>query len=124
MNSPLKYIGNPKSTAVDSLDKVLGQAKYVGDMKLPGMLHAKVLTSPLPHARILKLDVSPALDVPGVIAVITSADFEDNGAFGWPIRDAFVLACEKVRYVGDPIATVAAESKEAAKQGIQALTLE
>jgi len=124
MNSLLKHVGNPNAQAVDGLEKVLGRAKYVGDMTLAGMLYAKVLTSPLPHARITRLDVTQALDVPGVIAAITSADFIDNGAFGWPVKDAFVLAHKKVRYVGDPIATVAAETEEAALAGIQSIILE
>lgn len=118
------YIGSPAIQAADGLEKVMGQAKYVGDMVLPGMLYAKVLRSPLPHARIALLDVDPARAVPGVLAVITAADFVDRGAFGWPVRDAFVLAHEKVRYVGDPIAAVAAESEAAARAGVQAILLE
>ena len=124
MNGNLKLIGNSKIQAVDGLDKVLGRAKYVGDISLPGMLYAAVLTSPLPHARIVRLDVAPALDVPGVVAAITSADFKDHGAFGWPVKDAFVLAYEKVRYVGDLVATVAAETEEAARAGLRAIILE
>ncbi len=124
MNEALKYVGNPQAQAVDALDKVMGRAKYVGDMTLAGMLHVKLLTSPVPHARIIRLDVSPALDVPGVMAAITSDDFVDHGAFGWPVKDAFVLAHEKVRYVGDPIAAVAAETEAAAKLGVKAIILE
>lgn len=124
MSGTLKHVGNLNIQAVDGLDKVLGKAKYVGDMALSGMLHAKLLTSPLPHARIVRLDIAPALEVPGVVAVITSADFMDNGAFGWPVKDAFVLAHEKVRYVGDPIATVAAETEQAAIAGVKAIVLE
>lgn len=118
------YIGNPNAPAADGLEKVMGQAKYIGDMQFPGMLYAKVLRSPVPHARISRLDVSPAQSVPGVKAVITSDDFIDNGAFGWPVRDAFILAYQKVRYVGDPIAIVAAESEAAALEGVNAIHLE
>jgi CO/xanthine dehydrogenase Mo-binding subunit/aerobic-type carbon monoxide dehydrogenase small subunit (CoxS/CutS family) len=118
------YIGNPNAPASDGLDKVMGRAKYIGDMRLPGMLYAKVLRSPLPHARISRLDISPALSVPGVKAAITSEDFIDHGAFGWPVRDAFILAYQKVRYVGDPIAIVAAESEAAALEGVNAIQLE
>jgi len=124
MADKLKYVGNPESVAVDGLEKVLGTSKYVGDMFLPGMLHAKVLVSPVPHGNILKLDVAPALKVEGVVAVITSADFVDQGHFGWPIKDAYVLAYRKVRYVGDPIAVVAAETEAAAAEGVQAILLE
>ena len=118
------YIGNPNAPAADGLDKVMGQAKYVGDMQLPGMLYAKALRSPLPHARIKKLDTAPALSIPGVKAVITSEDFTDHSAFGWPVRDAFVLAYQKVRHVGEPIAMVAAESEAAALEGVKAIQLE
>ena len=124
MTIKLKYVGNPESKAVDGLEKILGAAKYVGDMFLPGMLHAKVLTSPVPHAKIVELDVSPALEVEGVVAAITSEDFVDHGQFGWPVKDAYILAYQKVRYVGDPIAVVAAETEEAAAKRVQAIILE
>jgi CO/xanthine dehydrogenase Mo-binding subunit len=119
-----KYVGNPVMQPVDGLEKVTGRARYVGDMQVADMLIAKVLRSPLPHARIKKLDVSPALQVPGVLAAITCEDFVDHGAFGWPVRDAFILAYQKVRYVGDAIAAVAAESEAAALEGIAAIILE
>ncbi len=124
MKSKLKYVGNPQAQAVDALDKVLGRAKYVGDMKLDGMQHVKLLFSPLPHARIALLDTEPALDVSGVTAVITSEDFPDNGAFGWPVHDAYALAHQKVRYLGEPIAAVAADTLEAAAAGVRAIRLE
>jgi CO/xanthine dehydrogenase Mo-binding subunit len=120
----LNFVGNSQMQPVDGLDKVMGRARYVGDIQLPGMLIAKVLRSPLPHALILKLDVRPALAVPGVKAAITSEDFVDHSSFGWPIRDAFVLAYQKVCYVGDAIAAVAAETEEAALAGLEAIILE
>lgn len=111
-------------TAVDALEKVLGKCHYVGDLSFPGMLHAKLLLSPIPHGKITVLDTSPALEIPGVVAVLTSADFKENGRFGWPIRDAYILAYQKVRYVGDPVAVVAAENLEAAKEGVKAIRVE
>lgn len=123
MTEKLNYVGNPNNIAVDGLDKILGAAKYVGDMSLPGMLHAKVLTSPVPHAKIIELDVTPALAVDGVMAVITADDFVDHGHFGWPVKDTYVLAYQKVRYVGDPIAVVAAESEASAAAGVAAINL-
>ncbi len=119
----LDYVGKADARAVDGLDKVMGRAKYVRDMRVPGMLYAKVLRSPVPHARIAKLETAPALDVPGVVAVITAGDFVEHGSFGWPVQDAYILAHQKVRYVGDPIAVVAAESKAAALKGVQAIDL-
>lgn len=121
--SDLRYVGRA-TYPVDGRDKVTGRARYVGDYRLPDMLYAAVLRSPLPHARIAALDSMPALDVPGVAAVITAADFVDNSHFGWPVKDAYILAYQKVRYVGDPIAAVAAESLEAARAGLAAIRLE
>ncbi len=120
----LNYIGKTTAPQVDAYDKVMGTAKYVGDMYLPGMLHGKVLRSPIPHGKIVRLDTSKALQVPGVKAVITSVDFVNNGLWGWPIKDAYILAYGKVRYVGDPIAAVAAETEAAAIQGIKAIEFE
>ncbi|HHJ06522.1 MAG TPA: hypothetical protein ENK24_03375, partial [Anaerolineae bacterium] len=116
----LQHIGNP-ARRVDALEKVMGTAKYLGDMKLPGMLYARALRSNLPHARIVKLDVSPALKVPGVKAVITGKDFVDNGLYGFPVKDKYMLAFQKVRYVGEAIAAVAAETPEAALAGVEAI---
>jgi CO/xanthine dehydrogenase Mo-binding subunit len=124
MDATYTFIGQLDSTAVDAFDKVMGQAKYVGDLSFPGMLHAKLLLSPIPHGKITRLDIAPALKIEGVKAVLTSDDFKDNGSFGWPVKDAYVLAYKKVRYVGDPIAVVAAETPEAARAGVLAIELE
>ncbi len=121
--STLQYVGQPANN-VDGVAKAMGRARYVGDYQLPGMLYAQVLRSPVPHARIVRLDVAPALRVPGVCAAITSTDFVDGGLFGWPIKDAYVLAHEKVRYVGEAIAVVAAETLAAAQAGLAAIRLE
>lgn len=118
-----KFIGKP-AQRVDALEKVMGKAKYVGDISLPGMLYARTLRSDLPHARIKKLDVSPALKVPGVVAVITSEDFHEHGVFGFPVSDLYMLAYDHVRYVGDGIASVAAETPEAAIEGVRAIICE
>lgn len=121
--SDYKYIGKP-ATRVDALEKVLGTAKYLGDYNLPGMLHARALRSEIPHARILKLDITPALKVPGVKAAITHADFVEHGNWGFPTKDQYICAFEKVRHVGEAIAVVAAETPEAAQAGIQAIICE
>jgi xanthine dehydrogenase molybdenum-binding subunit len=104
-----KYVGK-SSFPEDGVEKVSGKARYVGDYILPGMLHAKVLRSPVPHANILRLDIVPALQVPGVVAVVTADDFVNHGNWGWPIK-TLLPGLEKVRFVGDPIAAVAAEAK-------------
>ena len=118
-----RYVGK-RARSEDGLEKVTGRARYVGDYTLPGMLYAHVLRSPLPHANILRLDVTPALQVPGVLAAITADDFVDHGNLGWPVKDAYVLAWKKVHYVGDAIAAVAAVSQAAALEGIRAIQLE
>jgi CO/xanthine dehydrogenase Mo-binding subunit len=118
-----RYIGKP-ATRVDALEKVLGTAKYVGDHQLPGMLVARALRSTLPHARILRLDVSPALLVPGVLAAITCEDFENHGRFGYPVEDMYMLAYQRVRYVGDAVAAIAAENEEALEAGLRAIDLQ
>ena len=124
MVSNLRYVGNPSLQNVDGADKVSGRARYVCDMVVPGMLVAKVLRSPVPHARIARLNTAPALAVPGVKAVITQADFVDGGNFGCPVKDAYILAVDKVRHVGEPVAAVAAETEAAALAGIDAIIVE
>ena len=119
----LKYIGKP-ARRVDALDKVMGKAKFVADYQLPGMLYARALRSDMPHGRIRKLDVTPALSVPGVRAAVTNADLANLGSFGFPVSDQHILAHEKVRFVGDPIAAVAADTPEAALAGLDAIICE
>ena len=119
----LQFIGKPINR-VDALEKVLGTAKYVGDYTLPGMLVARTLRSTVPHARIVRVDVSPALKIPGVLAAITCEDFVDHGRFGYPIADMFMLAYQRVRYAGDGIACVAAENEYALQQGLEAIVVE
>ncbi len=121
--SQFHCVGKP-FWAVDGPQKVMGRARYVGDIRLPDMLIAKVLRSGVPHTLIRELDVRPALQVPGVVAAISAADFIDHGSYGWPVKDAFILAYQKVRYVGDPIAVVAAETEQAAIAGMRAIRCE
>ena len=85
--------------------KVTGRAKYLDDLELPGMLHAKILRSPHPHARILDIDTSKAEALPGVKAVLTAADCPDT-RFGLDVADATILPREKVRYAGEEVAAM------------------
>ena len=117
------YVGKP-ARRVDALEKVLGTAKYVGDYRLQGMVYARALRSTLPHARIARLDATPALRIPGVLAAITCDDFVDHGRFGFPVPDMYMLAYQRVRYVGDAIAAIAAETEEALQAGLEAIELE
>jgi CO/xanthine dehydrogenase Mo-binding subunit len=118
-----KFIGK-SATRVDALEKVLGTAKFIGDYHLPGTLLARCLRSPYPHAYVRNIDISSALRIPGVKAIITSADFTNHGRFGFPIEDMFMLAYQRVRYVGDSIAAVAADSEEALQAGLDAISVE
>ena len=99
-----KYVGH-SVPRVDGVDKVTGKAKFVGDIVVPGMLYGKILRSPYPHARIRAIDPTEAEALPGVVAVLTAADIDDLNPIynGRPI-----IAMHKVRYVGEPVAAVAA----------------
>jgi CO/xanthine dehydrogenase Mo-binding subunit len=107
-------------TALDGPDKVTGAARYTFDVTLPGMVHAKVLRSPHPHARIVAIDASRAEALPGVVAVVTGADVIElpDPYYGVAIRDQPVLAIDKVRYIGDMVAAVAALDEETAFRGL------
>jgi CO/xanthine dehydrogenase Mo-binding subunit len=102
----------------DALGKVTGAARYPADLVRPGMLHMQVVFAQRPHARIRALDTSAALAAPGVVAVLTAADVPYN-AFGLIDADQPVLCGEVVRFEGDKVALVVAESKAAAVAGAQ-----
>ncbi len=102
---------------VDGVEKVTGKAVFAYDMELPRMLHGKIFHSRLPHAEILSINVEEALKVEGVLAILTGSDVPD-GLRGRGLLDTPILAHGKVRYVGDPIAAVAAETIEAAEEAI------
>lgn len=98
----------------DALAKVSGAARYPGDLVQPGMLHMAVLFARRPHARITRLDTAPALAYPGVVAVLTAADVPRN-EFGLIDNDQPVLCGEVVRFVGDKVAVVVADTERAAR---------
>ena len=104
-------------------DKVSGQSIYAADVHLPGMLWGKVLRSPFPHARIVSIDTSRAKQVPGVHAVITGQDVPDRRV-GRLLRDCPVLARERVLFVGEKVAAVAAETREAAEEALLLIDVE
>jgi 4-hydroxybenzoyl-CoA reductase subunit alpha len=109
---------------VDGPEKVSGRAKYTADLIAPGMLAGRIYRSPYSHAEILAVDVSAALKLPGVKAVVTGADCDKT--FGvLPIaRSEHPLARDKVRYRGEPVAAVAAVDDATAKQAIALIKLE
>src|SRR5690242_9036802 len=107
----------------DALGKVTGASNYPGDLVRPGMLHLKVVFAHRPHARIRAIDSSAALAHPGVIAVLTAADVPAN-AYGLIEQDQPVLCGEKVRFEGDKVALVVAESAAAASAGARLVAVD
>ena len=104
---------------VDGPAKIRGWAQYTGDIELPGMVYAKVLRSTHPHARLLRVDTSKAEKFPGVVAVLTRDDFAgQKSTFGSVVKDQGIVATERVRYVGDVIAAVAAEERDIAEEAV------
>lgn len=103
---------------VDAPGKVTGALKYAGDMTMPGMLHMQVLRSPHAHARVLGIDTSEAEAMPGVEVVITHRDVPGVDGFGVFTHDQPVIARDKVRYVGEPVAAVAATDLLTAKRAL------
>ncbi len=107
----------------DAILQVTGKAEYGIDLARRGMLHAKVLRSALPHAKLLKLDTTRARNLPGVAAVITAADVPNN-RFGFTHLDQPLLAEDKVRYRGDAIAAIAADSLKTAEEALRLIDVE
>lgn len=114
---------NKSIKRVDVYEKVTGKAKFAADLFFPNMLYGKVLRSKYPHARIVKIDIEKALAYPGVEAIITAGDIPNN-EFGVIIQNQQVLARKEVLYIGDGIAVVAAETKEAAAKAIELIDVE
>ncbi len=106
---------------VDGLPKVLGTAKFAADLNRPGMLHAAMVVSPHPHARILSIDRQSALISPGVERVVTAQDIPGETSYGIIVKDQQFLAEEIVRYPGEPVAVVIAESRRSARLAAQEL---
>src|SRR6185436_17096166 len=109
-----------------------GRGHYIDDLVLPGMLHAAFMRSTVPHGRLMSVDVSEAREQPGVIAVYTGADMAEKSTIGTPggtigmnqmpgmnVPCFYSLATDKVRYVGDPIAMVVAESRAIAEDAVE-----
>lgn len=107
---------------VDGIEKVTGEAQYVQDMSFPGMLYAKIKTSPFAHALIKKIDVSKAKALPGVKAVLTGEQAYQK--LGLYIVDKPILAVGKVRYFGEAVAAVAAVSIDIAEKAIELIEVE
>jgi CO/xanthine dehydrogenase Mo-binding subunit len=105
----------------DAVPKTQGEFAFSSDLEAPGMLWGHTLRSPYAHARILAIDVAAALPAPGVHAVLTHADVPGAKTYGLEIPDQPVLAIDRVRYHGEPVAIVAAESPEEARRAAAAI---
>jgi 4-hydroxybenzoyl-CoA reductase alpha subunit len=112
----------------DSLAKARGSATYTDDMKLPGMLHGRILRSPLAHARIVHIDTSRAAALPGVKCVISGKDIPQIKYGNWRLfkntQDEYALAIDKVRFIGDEVAAVAATDKDTAEEALDLIRVE
>jgi CO/xanthine dehydrogenase Mo-binding subunit len=109
----------------DAGEKLRGQAQYVGDMEVAGMLHGKVLRSPHAHALIRGIELRAALAVPGVAAILTAADLDDIVPYyGHAIKDRPIVAIDRVRFAGEPVAAVAATSEAAAEAAVRAIEVD
>src|SRR6478609_2185720 len=108
---------------VNARAKVLGRAQYAGDLKVAGMLHAAVLRSPYPHARIVAIDTAAALALPGVKAVLTGAD-APRAMWGVHHKERRILAEGVVRFAGEEVAAVAAASEEIAREALDHIQVE
>jgi CO/xanthine dehydrogenase Mo-binding subunit len=117
-----KFVGKP-IPRLEGAEKVSGKLRYAADVEIPGALWAKILRSPLPHARIEKIDTSQAAQLPGVHAVITCADIPPV-MVGLRMKDMPLLARERVRFVGEPIAAVAADSVEIANEALNLIDVQ
>lgn len=112
-----RYIG-ANTRRIDAPAKLTGKLRYAGDMVLPLMLHVQVLRSPHAHARIVGIDTSRARALPGVEAVVTADDVPGKDGFGVFVHDQPVMARDKVRYVGEAVAAVAAEDLVTARRAL------
>jgi CO/xanthine dehydrogenase Mo-binding subunit len=110
----------------DAVPKVTGSAIYTADIQVPNLAYAKVLRSPFAHARLVSIDASAALARPGVIAVVTGQDLAalPDQRYGHAVKDHPVLALDKVRFVGEPVAAVVAEDERTAQLALDDIQVE
>jgi CO/xanthine dehydrogenase Mo-binding subunit len=109
----------------DAGEKLRGQAIFAGDIVVPRMAHGKVLRSPVAHARVVSIDASEAERMAGVVCVLTAADLGDIDAYwGHAIKDRPVVAVDRVRFAGEPVAAVAAEDEATALAALERIAVE
>ncbi len=116
-STALKVIGHAHPR-VDGEEKVTGRGLYASDIELPGMAYGKILRSPFPHAKLLNVDGSKAERLPGVVAVFTGEDVKGVNYYGAAYKDQSIVAVDEARYVGDPVAAVAAVDEGTAEEAL------
>lgn len=116
-------IGRP-AIRKEGIAKVLGEAKFADDLSFPGMLYAKVLRSSHPHALIRSINVDRARSLPGVEAVLTARDIPGRNRMGINIKDEVVLAEDKVRFIGEAVAIVAARTQALAEEALKLIEVD
>ena len=112
---------------LESRDKVTGRTEYTHTMRIPGMLHAKIFRSTVAHGRIKRIDTSAAKKAPGVLHVVTIKDVQKvipDPYYGPAFHDQPILAHEKVRFIGEPVAVVIAADPHVAEEAAQLITAE
>ncbi len=119
----MKVIGQPRRR-VDGRAKVTGQTRFADDLVFPRMLFAKLLRSPLPHARVVRVETAAAAAAPGVALVLTGADFPIPFGILPVSQDEHALCPDRVRYVGDPVAAVVARSEREAADALALLAVD
>jgi CO/xanthine dehydrogenase Mo-binding subunit len=117
-----RIVGQPVGK-LEGIGKVSGQARYAGDVTLPGLIWGKALRSPLPHARILRIDTARARALPGVLTVLTAQDLP-NILVGRRMFDMPMLARDRVRFVGEKVAVVAAVDPDVAEEALALIDVE
>lgn len=124
---PTTVVGRSRPP-VEAAEKVRGRAVYLGDIEVPGMAHAKILRSPLAHARLVSIDASQARALPGVVCVLTRdellADPQIETYYGYVFRDAPLVAIDKVRHQGDIVAVVVAENESTSQDAMELIRVE
>ena len=124
MNSRQKFFSvGTSARRLDGAPKVTGATRYTADHSLPNMIWGKCLRSPLPHARIRRLDVEKAKNLKGVFAVLTAADLPDR-LTGIILKDMPVLARDRVRFIGERVAVVGAASPEIAEEALSRIEVD
>jgi CO/xanthine dehydrogenase Mo-binding subunit len=123
--TPEYKVAGTDARRVDAIEKVTGKALYTGDLQLPGLAYAKILRSPIAHARLVKVDASKANQLTGVIATLTRDDITQfNYKYGATYKDQCIVAVDKVRYVGDPVAAVLADDPAIAEQALELIDVD